>query len=292
MIRNIPLDLKAEALLDYVPRENRHVELRGSHKRNAYEDIAEIADDDGLLTIALSRDGLYDILPESMFHPIDRFDSIPLHEYKERFREECEQQRLEEENARKYFHLFDNFLIELSTAVHNCKTRDRYSAVIKDIICDRMPEIYITNRFVNRALQFMPLCGRIRGNKGLFSMMLRYILCEENLSISEHDVLKSVKDIKPRYMHALEEYGQETGIFLGDEFEERVIVYDIQLWKEDECDATFLNFISEMKVLEDYLNDFFIGLESRLRFNISTDSAAVRLADNVIYNYLGYNTNI
>ena len=293
MIDNVPFDLKAESLLGYLPRGMRRVELRGSHKRNAYEDMAGMSDDDGMLTVSLARDGIYDILPESMFHPIDRFDNIPANEYKERFKEECESQQAEEDNARRYFQPFDNFLIELSTVVSECKNNASYSGVISDIICDRLPEKYLGNRFVRRTNQFIPICRRIRGDKTLFSLMLRHILFEESISVSEKSGSESIKDVTPRYNHTLDGSDQEgAGIFLGDEFDEGVTVYDVRFWKEDECDDSFLDFVAEMNVFEDYLNDFFIGLETRLEFDISAESLPVRLADDVFHTYLDYNTNL
>ena len=291
MIQNLPLDLKAESLLSYIPRDIRQFELKGSHKRNAYEDIAGIYDNDGLLNITLARNGLYDILPESMFHPIDRFDNIPANEYKERFKEECELQQIEEENARKYFRPFDNCLMELSTIVLGCSNEVRCSEIIGDIICDHIPETYIKNRFVQRAKEFIPICHRIRGDKDLFSLMLRYILLEEGISIVEQNERTSTTDPEPRYFCTLEEQGEHE-TFLGNEFEEYISTYNIKLWKEDECNESFLDFIAEIKTFEQFLNDFFMGLETRLRFDISTDSLPVRLADDVFYTYLDYNTNI
>ncbi len=294
MFHNLPLDLKAETLLGYIPRDKRRIELKGSHKRNAYEDITYLTDDEaGVFTIALARNGIYDILPESLFHPIDRFDNIPANEYKEKIREECEQQQIEEENARKYFHPIDNFLMELSTFVSESKNDDAYNAVLESIICDRFPRRYINNRFIQKAKAYMPICRNIRGNKGLFSLMLRHILFDENITISERNEFTSIKDLNPRYHYRLNGSDYDgKHLYLGCEFDEEITVFNIQFWKEEECNDSFLNFIEEMKVFEDFLNEYFIGLESRLRFVISTNSLPVRLSDEVFLTFLDYNTNI
>lgn len=293
-MRNIPLDLKAETLLGYIPRERRRVELRGSHKRNAYEDITGISVQDGSLVVSLARNGMYDILPESMFHPVDRFDNIPANEYDERFKEECELQQIEEENARKYFRPFDTFLTELSTVVSDCKNNENYSAVIENIIIDRITEEYRENRFTRKATPFLPHCSRIRGNKTLFTLMLRHILFDEGILVSEQNDSHSFKDDVPRYEYTVQDNRQpeKNDVFLGNEFDEVVTVYRIHFWKEDECDGSFLNFVAEMRTFEDFLNDFFMGIDTKLKFDISTDSLPVRLADDLYYNYLDYNTNI
>lgn len=292
MIRNIPVDLKAETLLGYLPKETRQIEVRGSHKRNAYEDITCVSDEPDGLTITLARNGLYDALPESLFHPIDRFDNIPANEYKERFKEECERQQLEEENARKYFHPFDSFLIELSTSVANIKNGNGTMPFITDIICDRLPEDIAGNRFVKRAKEYIPHCSRIRGNDTLFALMLRRILLEEGLTLTKLGERTLFKDSNPKYAPTFQGDQGDEELFLGNEFEEEVTVYRIKYWNEDECDESFLKFVSEMKVFEDFLNDYFLGLETRLTFDISTDGLPVRLGDEMFYTYLNYNTNI
>lgn len=295
MISNIPPDLRAESLLGYLPRDMRRIEAKGTHKRNAYEDVTGIADDgNGGLTIMLARNGMYDILPESLFHPIDRFDNIPANEYKERFKEECERQQAEEENARKYFQPIDNFLIELNSIVNESKQNREYSAVLENIICDRLPERYSSNRFIRKAKEFMPLCRHIRGDKGLFSLMLRHILFDEQISISEHYRPVSVTDSSPRYNHRLEgsEEFADRDFFLGSEFDENIITYDIRYWKEEECDGSFLLFVKEMEVFGEFLNDYLMGMETQLRFNITKTALPVRLSDDVFLTYLDYNTNL
>lgn len=294
MFQNLPLDIKAESLLAYVPRDKRRLEIRGAHKRNAYEDIADISDDeDGISTISLSRNGMYDILPECLFHPIDRFDNIPANEYKERFKEECEQQRQEEDNARKYFQPFDTFLFEISTSVNDMGNNGQIDSLLSDIICDSFPQQYKDNRFIRKAKEFIPRCKNIRGNKGLFTMMLRHILFDECITINEHLEATDIKDQNPRYNFRLDATnGNDESLFLGNNFDEDITVYDIQYWNENECSETFLTFISEIKTFEKFLNEYFMSIECSLRFDISTISLPVRLSDDICFNYLDYNTNI
>lgn len=294
MIHHLPQDLKAESLLGYIQRDKRRIELRGTHKRNAYEDVACLTDDeDELPIIALARNGMYDILPESLFHPIDRFDDIPANEYKERFRDECEQQKIEEDNARKYFGPFDRFLVELSTIVSEIKNGDNSKSVLEEIICDRFPKRYSDNRFVQRAKEYVPFCRHIRGNKILLTLMLRHILFDENIIIAERSELEAIKDSSPRYAYQLDVSEDKGGDFyLGNEFDEERTVYNIHYWKDDECGDSFLTFVREMAVFEEFLNAYFMSLETRLRFNISTESLPVRLSDEDFFNYLDYNTNL
>lgn len=294
MLQNLPLDIKAEAILAYMPKEKRRVEIRGAHKRNAYEDIGEITDNgDGACAISICRNGLYDILPECLFHPIDRFDNIPANEYKERFKEECELQQLEEENARRFFEPFDVFLAELSSLVHNLKNSDGINSALEDIICDAFPPKYRENRFVNKAKKFMPQCKNIRGNKTLMALMLRQIMFDEGMSIEERTVTALFSDASPRYNFRLDDArGKNEETYLGNEYEEDLTVYDIKYWNDEHCDDSFLAFVAEIETFEEFLNDYFVGIEARLRFEISASALPVRLSDEIFFNYLDYNTNI
>lgn len=69
-LSNIPTDLSAEVLANYLQMRDLSMEFLGPHKRNAYRDIVSLENGaDGSLQIGLSRKGLYDILPEALFHP-------------------------------------------------------------------------------------------------------------------------------------------------------------------------------------------------------------------------------
>lgn len=291
---NVPLDIKAETLLSYLPRDKRTIELKGSHKRNAYEDIADInVDERGLFNIGISRNSIYDILPECLFHPIDRFDNIPANEYKERFKDECEQQQIEEDNARKFFQPFDNVLMELSSIITESKNNEDYSRILENIVCDNLSEIYHNNRFVKKAKEFLPMCRNIRGDKGLLSLMIRRILFDEHIKIYDSNIQSQIKDKMPRYNSRLDdEVSADGDFFLGSEFDENITIYDIHYWNNDECGQDFLSFVNAMKVFEDFLNDYFIGVEDRLKFNISATALPVRLSDDIFYTFLDYNTNI
>lgn len=290
----VPLDIKAETLLSYLPRDKRTIELKGSHKRNAYEDIADInVDEHGIFNIGISRNGIYDILPECLFHPIDRFDNIPANEYKERFKAECEQQQIEEDNARRYFQPLDNVLMELSSVITESKNNEAYTQILENIVCDNLSESYCNNRFVKKAKEYMPMCRNIRGNKSLLSLMIRHILLDEHIKIYDSQIQNQIKDPMPRYNSRLDdEVSADNEFFLGNEFDEDMTVYNIHYWNEDECGQDFLSFVNDMGVFEDFLNDYFIGIESRLKFKISATSLPVILSDDDFYTFLGYNTNI
>lgn len=293
-MHNIPLDIKAETLLAYLPNDRKAIELKGSHNRNAYEDIAAINEDEsGIINVAIARNGIYDILPESLFHSIDRFDNIPANEYKERFKEECEQQQREEDNARKFFMPFDKIIMELNTIVYDLKNYLSNSSILNDILCDRISERYLKNRFIKKVTEYIPICRNIRGNKSLLLLMLRHTLLDEHIRISESQNQNSMQDTQPRYNYQLvDNVSSDDEYFLGNEFDEDITTYNIEYWSEDECGEDFIVFVEELSVFEDFLNEYFWGIETCIKFNITKTSLPARLSDEVFYTYLDYNTNI
>lgn len=291
----IPSDIKAETIYNYLGDMKKDVSFMGDHKRNAYEDVNSIErEENDSIKICLSKQGIYDVLPEALFHPIDRFDNIPANEYKERFAEEVEQQRIEEEQAREFFSLFDRFIFNLSCSVDDIKqTYFSDNSILGNIICDELPDNFKSNRFIKRIIEFTPQCSVIRGDRNKITLMLRKILAEEGLKLIPSYKSQTITDISPKYNCDIsQEEEPSDDVYLGNSFDESILNYDIQYWNDDYCDASFLYFVNEIKEFEDFLNDYFMGIEDNLHFNISTHTLPVRLSDEMSYNYLNYNTNL
>lgn len=294
MILNFPIDIRAEALLNYFADIPHSVELCGPHKRNVYEDsLAVSVDEENRLLFSFARNGIYDIVPECLFHPIDRFDTLAINGDKDRIKEEIEEQKTEEKNAREFFARFDRFVLELGRLVQQVKDQYAERNVLSDIIADSMPEKYLANRFVRRSVRYLPLSGKIRGDKSIMSFILRNVLLEEGLALVPTNLQRLYADPRPEYNSCLGVMDSEDeNFYLGNEFEEEVTEFVIRYWNEDECTETFLQFVSEMAVFEQFVNDFFAGIETVIRFSISTDSLPVRLSDEIYRTYLDYNTNL
>lgn len=290
---SIPGDIRAEIVGNYLENIKKEFVFLGNHKRNAYEDILSVSQDGEVVKFELARQGLYDILPEALFHPIDRFDNIPATEYKERFAEEVEQQFAEEANARSFFSMYDKFIFDLNSVVSQIKNSDfNNNRVLLDIICDSLHDKYKSNRFVVITKEFIPRCHSIRGNATLITLMLRKVMAEEGLKLVRNDRLTMFEDKTPRYNCQLQHEGDSHELYLGNHYDEKVLCYDVHYWNEDFCNESFLKFVDDIKVYEDFINDYFMGLETSIHFNISAQDLPVRLSDEMCYNYLNYNINI
>jgi len=289
--KNIPYDINAEVLLEYFTEGTCKAVFRGLHKRNAYNDLIDIEElHDGALQLTLGRSGLYDTLPEFMFHPIDRFDNLPKQDEKERFAEEYEAQEFEKEQARHFFEPVDLMLLRFRLDVR--KKINAYVETDKaliDILGDEIPEEQRQNRFVRQTLPFLPSCKHIRGNKTLLTLMLRKVFAQEGISIEKHNEWVEFVDEKPRYNDSMD--GQIGDLYVGNEYDSHSTVYDIHYWPDDIKGMNPLYLDDELKTYRHFIQDYFMAIDNILRFDISNDNPTC-LANGENNNYLNYNTNL
>ncbi len=290
--KNIPEDINVELLLFYFPEESYKVVFRGLHKRNSYKDIVDVEEKyDGTFLLGIGRNSLYNSLPEFIFHAVDRFDNIPKSEEKERFAEEYQKQEQEKENAYEFFAPIDLLLLKLRVLVR--ERLNEYvdnNKVLIDIISDGLTDEQKSNRFIRHTLKFIPACKTIRGDKTLLTLLLRKVFMEEDLKIEKRHEIVTYKDEEPRYVDGLEAVLEES--YVGNIFDERTTIYDIHYWSEEDCNESFHKFIDDIKSYQDFLQDYFLSIEETLRFNICKDEAPLRLSDDIVFNYLNYNTNL
>ena len=290
--KNIPEDINVELLLSYLPEGRCKVAFKGLHKRNSYKDIVEVEEKrDGTILLGVGRNSLYNSLPEFMFHKVDRFDNIPKSEEKERFAEEYQKQEQEKENAYQFFAPIDKLLLQLRVWIREQLNEYAESnKVLTDILCDKLTDKQRTNRFIMQTLKFIPSCKTIRGDKTLLTFMLRKVFMEEGLRIEKHVETVTYTDKAPRYADGLDAVLEDT--YVGNVFDENTVIYDIHYWSDDDCDENFLTFVEDIKTYQCFIQDYFLSVEETLRFDICKDADSLRLSDDIVFNYLNYNTNL
>lgn len=289
--RNIPNDLNAEVLLEYFPEGSCKALFRGLHKRNAYNDLIDIEElHDGTLQLTLGRMGLYDTLPEFMFHPIDRFDNLSKQDEKERFEEKYEAQEREKEQARRFFEPIDLMLLGLRLDI-----RKRIQAYIEsdmaliDILSKGIPDEQRENRFVRQTLSFLPSCKYIKGNKTLLTLMLRKIFADEGITLEKHNECVDFVDEKPRYDICVD--GRLGDVYIGNEYTSRSTVYDIHYWPDEGREVELLHLVDEVETYRSFIQDYFMAVDDILCFEISKNNPVCLSDENNNY-YLNYNTNL
>lgn len=290
--KNIPEDINVELLLSYFPQGSCKVAFKGMHKRNAYKDIISIENnkDDGLL-IGIGRHSLYNSLPEQMFHPIERFGSLAKKEDQKKFSEEIEHQEKEIEKAYRFFAPLDLFLLKLRIEVRRkIGEYTENNKALLDILSDGLSDSQRKNRFVSRAIPFLPSCKTIRGNKTLITLMLRKILLDEGILLQKRLAKKTYEDCEPRYEYRIG--APLESCYVGNTYDQFITTYNVHYWSDEDCDENFLQFVADVEEFAKFIQDYFISVEEEIVFDVSTDCIALRLSDDILFNYMNYNTNI
>lgn len=288
---NIPQDINAEAFLGFFPQDTFCVKFCGLHKRNVYNDILEIEKKQDKFLLHLGRNSLYNSLPEYLFHSIDRFDNIPEREKKQKFSEEYAKQEREKEQAYKFFSPIDILLFQLRLEVR--ERMNKYvesNIVIQDILLDKLTTEQRENRFIKRTIPYISSCKTIRGNRTLITLLLRKVLADEGIKINVKSKRTEFTDEKPRYGNS---EGCEIGdVYIGNTYSESVLTYSISYWSDEDCNDEFLLFVNDLEIFRQFVQDYFISVDSVLVFDVSKDLSPLRISDTTQYNYLNYNTNI
>lgn len=291
-MRFLPEDIRAEALLDYLPEGSCQVSLRGLHKRNACCDVVEMGSyQNGREVLALARKSLYDSLPEYMFHPYGRFDQMTGRENREKFTEEYDKQEKEKEAALAFFAPVDLGLLSLSREVYR-KTLPFVTgnSVLQGIIGDRLTEDQLRNRFIRKALAFLPEVSYIRGNRTLLTLLLRKLFKEERMDLVPLDEERLMEDLAPRYVDSV---GGEVGeLFAGNAYPAPVCCYQVYFWSDEVCDDHFGEFIDDVEEFRQFIRDWFLSVDEDLAFRIEDGASSTWLSDSLTYSYLNHNTNL
>ena len=300
VLKNIPEDINAELLFSYLSKGELKVKFDGTHNRNAYHDIFDLEQKEKSKSILLylKRAGFYDILPETMFHPIDRFYGLN----DKQFEEEYAAQQKEQENTRKFFAPIDLLLLQIRLMIREKmqKLLDSDRLLLLSILDeDGLNEIEkLQNRFIQKTLPFLPMCKSIRGNKTLITLMLRKILVDEQIEFKIHEepvefLEEFTKDaeLDPRCLGTVGNNSLDS-FYLGNSYIDNVLTYDIHYWSDEVCDQRFMEFVNDMEVFRQFLQDYFFSVGTELRFDISTDADDLYLDDGTKHQYLNYNTNL
>lgn len=291
VLKNIPEDINAELLFSCLPKGQLKVEFEGTHNRNAYHDIIGL-EQNGKgkpITLHLGRASLYHILPETIFHPIiGRFDGLNDKDFEKVYQE----QKDEKKNAKEFFAPIDLLLLKIRLLVREktqeCLESDKL--LVDIIVADRLSDKEKQNRFIQKALPFLPMCKLLRGNKTLITMMLRTILENEHIEIQSHKESKEFYEDALRYPGTVGDTLE--AFYLSNSYVDDIMVYDIHYWSDEACDEHFMEFVKDMEVFRGFVQDYFLAIGAELHFDISTDSDGLYLDDGTKHQYLNYNTNL
>jgi hypothetical protein len=203
-INEMVLDLTAEYLAvclfqEGISKRDILAIYEGDLKRKWSADVdrAEVETFEGgkhALTICLNRTGIYDSLPEALFH---RFNDNR-NATGEDMAKDSMLLKTEEKQVRKFFRPFENEIFLQRTEVANNENevfKNLYSDFLHQLIPgfwnvdERIPDYY-----VSKLIRFLPFANRVAGNLELTAQCLEKIISEKvtiDLKNEEKNVLES-----------------------------------------------------------------------------------------------------
>ncbi len=208
-VNQLSFDVRAEMLVAFLCEQRVDLSeimaaFDGQLKRDWSQDIAWSTADrletgDQLLTLHLNRDGIYDILPEVLFHSSIENESQSGKE----MAKDSMKLRTEEKEARVFFQPFENeiFLQRVQLAL----MENRLSkSVFTEFLMGCIPYFWkidydLPEDYVARMKKFLPFVHRITGNLILTAQCLEYILNEMVIiTISDEPIGETaVEDFQP-----------------------------------------------------------------------------------------------
>ncbi|MBK7850402.1 MAG: type VI secretion system baseplate subunit TssG [Bacteroidetes bacterium] len=188
-LSDLPLDLRVEVLLTDLSKKGYNIndlliQPVGIFKRKFSRDIAhvetmEMSNYNETVVLKVNREGLYDVLPQSVFHyPAQK--PKPFKTISEMV-EETKQRILEEANARKYFFAYESefFKHRIATEIQERKLLETITYTMDDekiLSYWDLPD-FLDARQKGILFYLFPIIFRIRGSLDLmretYSIMLR-----------------------------------------------------------------------------------------------------------------------
>ena len=109
--------------------------------------------------------------------------------------------------------------------------------------------------------------------------------------MKKENIESEVLDNEPQYNYKVTDH-QIDSIYLGNQFSENITTYTINYWSDEECSEHFNLFLEELETYRLFIKDYFFSVEDDLCFHLCSDYPTLRVSDDIIYNYLNYNTNL
>ncbi len=189
IIQNILYDIKAEALIaDLIENGLKSEDFiaipKGTFKRRYARDIDstdEMKFENGqkVVRFSLNRDGLYDSLPEGLFHE----KNVKSEKESEKISKESKKLKAEEKAVREFFLPFENEMFYQRVQLE-LEERNVLSRFSENLFDDIYPEFWnldksLNRKYVSRMILLLHFSHRIAGNCNLTAKCLETILDEE-----------------------------------------------------------------------------------------------------------------
>jgi hypothetical protein len=246
-------EIKAENLIAQMDtKDNFDVRMRGIFSRNYAEDLLSVQQDEGNFTFELSRDGIFQLLPENLFFEENKLKNFSKGDFKDNYK----QFEKEKKQFELFFQVFDREYFKQSLALEETLNdiAEKGNAIFEPLLEDVF-EADTDNEYILKLKKLLPFASQIRGNLALLTDVLKNVF-----SVKKIDVKKT----KPLFV-----------LF---------IIHKEGLSKEE-----YLEINKKADDFFDYFCRWFMSVELECDYKFKDYSAPFTLGNTLI---LDYNTNL
>lgn len=298
-------DVKAEVVAaDLVEMgvkiDNVVIRPLGSFARKYRKDILQYSnsdeynhsESDNLLFIDVSREGIFDSLPQRLFY---QPDPKKLNEGVQSRLDEFRKQREEESESRKFFLVFEKEFYQCKTLIE-LEERKSIFGMSEQFNTDLFTDIWVElrnvpSRFHKYLFQILPLAYKCRGDVNLTEALLGFVLNEH---VSIHVFAEPVMRTNTFSANQLGKRFIGADFVLGNETPSYDALYKIKVGPLKKKNLHHYMYAGEHKKVIDFLMDYFIPFDAdfEVELVLEKDSEKLLLLDSETFCYLGFDSKI
>ncbi|MHC1774109.1 MAG: hypothetical protein AB9834_01730 [Lentimicrobium sp.] len=236
----LPTDISAEVVVNLLMKHGLVLDdfqfiFDGSFKRNYLNDLHKV-DKLSLHSrrptyfVYLNRDGIYDKLPEGLFHRIDRFVKPDKSGELKTFKEEYEHQKNEIVSSKRFFQPIENEFFR-KRVMREASLFENFTNPFRTIyryFFSGKNRYDLSEEFTDGITSFLPAIRNLRGNLSMIRFFLISIL-QTNVRIDQCEALKSFPNSNPAISNTLGNFSMGKDFYLGNTFTDHDFHWKITL---------------------------------------------------------------
>jgi hypothetical protein len=240
-------NINAETLLA-LWEDNPHLKVchESVFARNHSEDLLRVDVDQDRITVHISKDGIYNLLPNGLF-----FADNQLNEEKKRgndFKSAYDKIKKQKKETQEFFQPYDTELFKLIVEQER-KINQLFQTGNKIWVSDLPGNS--KNEYINKLIPLLPYASQLRGNVPLLIDLLKFALVVEKIEI---------KELKPLYA--------------------RFIIHKEGLAKED-----YLAMNEDLKQFFEFFCHWFLPVEKEYDFRMKDNKHLFKFEKSLILDY-------
>ncbi len=245
-----------------------------------------------LLFIDVTREGIFDSLPQGLFY---QPDSKKSNSGLENRLEELKMQRKEESEARKFFSVLEKefnqckVLVELEERKSIFGLSEKFNS---ELFTDIWPELKdVALKFHKYLFQILPIAYKCRGNVQLSATLLGFVLNEKvSIEVNSEPVIKP----NPFPANQLNQRYLGTDFVLGSHTPSYDLDYKINIGPIERGSLTGYMLGGEYEKVIGFLADYFIPYDANYELNIILEKGSEKLflQDSETHCFLGFDSKI